>query len=113
MTSKRQPLRLRVPPDLKPVYANLARIGHTPVEFVIDLAQFLPGDTEAQLLARVVMTPQALKMFYQALGENLAKYEAAFGEIALPRQPSLADLLFRPPQPPEKPPTEPPGPQEK
>jgi len=112
MTRKPQPLRLRIPPDLQPVYANLARIGHTPVEFVLDLAQFLPGDTEAKLLARVVMTPQAVKMLYQALGENLAKYEAAFGEISLPRQPSLADLLFRPPQSPSPPP-DPPEPEEK
>lgn len=112
MTRKPQPLRLHVPPDLQPVYANLARIGHTPVEFVLDLAQFLPGDTEARLLARVVMSPQAVKMLYQALGENLAKYEASFGEIALPHPSSLADLLFRPPSSPS-PPSGPPAPEEK
>ncbi len=103
---KPKPLRLKVPPDLRPVYANLARIGHTPSEFVMDLAQFLPGDSEAQLLVRVVMSPQAIKLLHRALGENLAKYEAAFGEIPVPGQQSLADLLFRPPKPPGAPPEE-------
>ena len=96
-------LDLKLPPDLQPLYANLARIGHTSAEFVIDLARFLPGDPEPRLLARVIMTPQALKLFHRALGENLAKYEATFGEIPVPGGPSLADLLFRPPQPPEPP----------
>ena len=105
MTPAKKPLewRLRLPPDLQPLYANLARVGHTPVEFIIDLAQYLPGDAEPRLLARVVMTPQAFKLFYRALGENLAKYEATFGEITVPGGQSLADMLFRPPKPPGPP----------
>ena len=43
-------------------------------------------------------TPDELETTYA----NLARIEAAFGEIKVPQQ-SLADQLFRPPQPPEPP----------
>jgi len=45
------------------------------------------------------------KLLHRALGENLSRYESAFGEIRLPGDVTLADYLFRPPQqPPENPP---------
>lgn len=100
--------QIEIPPDLHPVYANLARIAHAPAEFVLDFARLLPGDTKATVTARVVMSPVALKLFAQALHENLARYEANFGTINIPvGGPSLADSLFKPFHPPE-PPTEPP-----
>ncbi len=94
-----------LPAEVKPVFSNLARIAHTPSEFILDFARLLPGDGTAQIVARVIISPVALKMFYRALGENLARYEATFGEIPLPTagQPSLADLLFRPPRSEEDP----------
>ena len=92
-------LGFRLPPDLTPVFSNLARIAHTPSEFILDFARLLPGDQAAQVVARVIVSPVALKLLYRALGENLARYEATFGEIPVPGagQPSLAELLFRPP----------------
>lgn len=102
------PLPIEIPSDLQTVYANLARISHAPAEFVLDMARFLPGDTKATVAARIVMSPVALKLFVQALNENLTRYEATFGTINIPSGgPSLADHLFRPHQPPE-PPKEPP-----
>ncbi len=91
-------LQFRLPPDLPPVFSNLARIAHTPSEFILDFGRLLPGDRAATVVARVVISPVALKMLYRALGENLARYEATFGEIPVPGagQPSLAELLFRP-----------------
>ena len=100
-------IQLEIPPDTHPVYANLARISHAPAEFVLDFARFLPGDVKATVTARVVMSPVALKLFIQAVSENLARFETTFGPIAMPRGggPSLADQLFRPPHtPPEEPP---------
>jgi hypothetical protein len=44
------------------------------------------------------MSPIGAKLFYRALGDNLSKYEANFGEIKLPGGISLAEHLFRPPQ---------------
>ena len=95
---------IEIPPDLQPVYANLARIAHAPAEFVLDFARLLPGDTKASVTARVVMSPVALKLFAQALNENLARYETTFGAIRIPTGgPSLADSLFKPIHPPEPP----------
>ncbi|MFH1524408.1 MAG: DUF3467 domain-containing protein [Chloroflexota bacterium] len=99
---------IEIPAELQPAYANLARIAHAPAEFVMDFARLLPGDTKAVVASRIVMSPVALKLFAQALTENLGRFEATFGTINLPRGgTSLADSLFKPPQPPESP-TEPP-----
>jgi hypothetical protein len=91
-----------MPADMEPVYTNLARISHSPAELVFDFARFIPGGSAARVAARLLMSPVGAKLFYRALGENLARYEAAFGEIRLPG-PSLADDLFRPAHPPEAP----------
>ncbi|NOH01829.1 MAG: DUF3467 domain-containing protein [Chloroflexi bacterium] len=101
---------LVLPPDLELVYANLARIAHSPSDIVFDFAHLLPGETNAKIRSRVVMTPLSAKLLLRALTENIARYEAAFGEINLPSNPSLADSLFRPLQgpPPEPPKPEPP-----
>ncbi|MGB8214042.1 MAG: DUF3467 domain-containing protein [Anaerolineales bacterium] len=100
---------IEIPPDLHPAYANLARIAHAPAEFVLDFARILPGDSKAIVDARVIMSPVALKLFVQAVNENLARYESIFGTINIPggASSSLADSLFKPPHPPE-PPQDPP-----
>ena len=102
---------IEVPQELQPAYANLARIAHAPAEFVMDFARLLPGDSKAIVAARVIMSPVALKLFVQAVNENLARYEATFGSINIPSGgSSLADSLFKPthPQePPQDPPKEP------
>jgi hypothetical protein len=109
---KPQTFQIEIPPELQPVYANLARIAHAPAEFVLDFARLLPGDGKAIVTARVVMSPVALKLLAVALTENLARYEATFGKINLPPgSPSLAESLFKPFHPPEPPrdsPEEPP-----
>jgi hypothetical protein len=97
------PINLEVPPGLEIIYANLARISHSPADIVLDFAHALPGEAKADIKARLLMSPLSAKLFYRALGENLARYEAAFGEINVPVNSSLAEHLFRPHQPPEPP----------
>jgi len=92
---------LEVPSDLTAVYANLARIAHSPADLVLDFAHLLPGETKALVRARILMSPLSAKLLYIALGENLARYEAAFGEITVPGNTPLAEHLFRPFLPPE------------
>jgi hypothetical protein len=87
---------LNIPQGLDTVYCNLARISHSPADIVIDFAHLLPADTTAAVKARVLMSPRALT-------ENLARYEAAFGQINVPVNTSLAEHLFRPNQTPEDP----------
>jgi len=95
---------LELPADLQAVYANLARIAHSPSDIVIDFAHLLPGEPRARIRSRVVMTPINAKLLVRALSENIAKYESVFGEITLPANNTLADNLFRPFQGPSEPP---------
>jgi hypothetical protein len=97
------PPTLEVPPDLKTEYANVVRIAHSPSELVFDFAHLLPGVTPARVCTRVVMSPLGAKLLQRALAENLSRYEAAFGEIKIPGENSLADFLFHPPTPPTPP----------
>ena len=105
MTAPSQPAgpKINVPEGMEPAYANLARISHSPADIVIDFAHLLPGETSANIRSRVVMSPLSAKLLLRALTENLARYEAAFGEITMPSNNSLAESLFRPPHPPEPP----------
>jgi hypothetical protein len=94
--TKRKQIKLNVPKDLKPVYANVALISHAPAEMVIEFAQVLPRIPHGTIQARVIMTPMHAKMLQMALTRNLANYESKFGEIRLPRPGSpLADNFFR------------------
>ncbi len=106
MTTPSQPApgpKISVPEGMEPVYTNLARITHSPADIVIDFAQMVPGEPNANIRSRVVMTPLSAKLFLRALTENIARYEATFGEIKIPNNSSLAENLFRPYHPPEPP----------
>lgn len=92
---------INLSPDLKPFYANLVRISHTPMELTFDFACMLPGQNQTDVIARVLMSPLGAKLFLRAMAENLARYEAAFGEVHLPGESTLASDLFRGVQPPE------------
>jgi len=94
---------MEVPPDLPITYVNLVRIAHSPSELVFDFAHLLPGTGPARVTSRLVMSPLGAKLFHRALTENLARYEAAFGAIAIPGDSSLVENLFRPPAPPQPP----------
>ncbi len=93
--------KMEIPTDLELVYANLVRIVHSPMDLVFDFAQLLPGG-EAQVRSRIVMSPSSAKMLLHALADNLNKFEASYGEIRLPGDNSLANYLFRPPDPDRK-----------
>lgn len=101
--ASRVSITFEVPADIKTFYGNLARISHSPADIVIDFALALPGDPKAMVQTRVVMSPLSAKLFLHALGENMSRFESAFGEIVLPGNSSLAEHLFRPQKPPEAP----------
>jgi len=95
--------KLLSPEGLQVTYTNLARIAHSPADIVIDFAHLLPGEKTATVSSRVLMSPLSAKLFLRALADNISRYEAAFGEIQVPVNSSLAENLFRPHQPPEPP----------
>lgn len=90
-------MRINVPADLDPVYANLALITNSQSEIIIDFAQMMPQMPEARVRARIVLTPFNAKLVLRALNEHMGRFEAQYGEIELPeKNPSLAEQLFRP-----------------
>ena len=95
--------KLLSPEGLQVTYTNLARIAHSPADIVIDFAHLLPGEQTATVSSRVLMSPLSAKLLLRALADNISRYEAAFGEIQVPVNSSLAENLFRPHQPPEPP----------
>ncbi len=67
-------------------YANLLRITHTREEFVLDFINAVPP--QPVVTARVVVSPAHAKRIAQALSQNIARYEGAFGPVAdLPEPP--------------------------
>ena len=64
-------------------YSNLAIITHSSSEFVFDFMRMMPGIVKAKVQNRIVMTPEHAKRFFNALQDNLTKYEKHFGEIRL------------------------------
>ena len=97
---------MELSPDLEIEYVNMVRISHSISELVFDFARLLPGDGKAHVSSRIIMSPLSAKLFFRALSDNLSKYEAVFGPVNLPGDPTLADNLFRPYNSPEKPPEE-------
>jgi hypothetical protein len=95
-------IKIQVPPDMEALYSNQVLIAHTPSELVFNFAQMLPGTKGPKVKAQIMMSPLGAKLFYRALGENLNKFEANFGEINIPVASSLADHLFKPPQKPKE-----------
>ena len=74
--------------ELKPevaggTYSNLAMITHSHSEFILDFAKVLPGLPKAEVVSRVIMTPEHCKRLCAALNDNIAKYESMFGRIEL------------------------------
>ena len=71
------------------IYSNLALISHRQEEFILDYL-FVDPQTQATktdqalLAARIILSPGHMKRLYQAIGENIVKYEKNFGKIVLP-----------------------------
>ena len=71
--------------ELKGRYSNLLRITHTREEFILDFINFVPP--QGAVTSRIVTSPGHLKRIIHALGENLRRYEANFGEIQIADEP--------------------------
>lgn len=71
------------------IYSNLALISHRKEEFVIDFLFVdpqtqTPKADQALLTSRVILNPGHMKRLFQAVGENIQRYEKNFGKIVLP-----------------------------
>ena len=80
--AEQKELKINIAPDKQQgVFANLALIAHTPTEFVFDFAQLMPGVPQANVVARIVLTPDQAKKVLGALQNNMAQYEQKYGSI--------------------------------
>lgn len=95
-------VRIELPANLTPTYANAAMVSQTHSEIILDFIQVMPNDPRARIVSRVVLTPSNAKLLMQALEQNLERYETKHGEITLPPKPiSLAEQLFDSAKPPK------------
>lgn len=82
--NKENQLQIQLRPEVADgKYTNLAMIGHTPNDFLIDFIFAAPGMPQAPVVSRVIMTPENAKKLLFALGDNIKKYETQFGEIKI------------------------------
>ncbi|MBI3549849.1 MAG: DUF3467 domain-containing protein [Elusimicrobia bacterium] len=70
-------------------YANLAMIGHSDNEFVLDFIFLQPQNPRAKVVSRVVTSPAHAKRLLWALKDNVDRFEARFGAIKLAEAPSV------------------------
>jgi hypothetical protein len=69
-----QQLDIFVPPELtKGVYSNVALIRHTKNEFVMDFIFQIDG--KGQLVSRVIMSPDHMRLFREAVEKNIKLFE--------------------------------------
>lgn len=64
---------------LKGVYSNMAQVGHTAEEFILDVMNILPPS--GVLASRVIVSPSHIKRIVAALEDNIKRYEEAYGKI--------------------------------
>ena len=65
---------------LKGAYANMAQIGHTGEEFVIDFISVF-GEAGNMVVARVIVSPAHFKRLISSMSDNLKKFEDDHGVV--------------------------------
>ncbi|UBV43245.1 DUF3467 domain-containing protein [Deinococcus taeanensis] len=76
-------LNIRVPNDIRPLYANFAVLDTTRDEVIIAFCCAEGGveRPEAQLVQKIVMTPANLKNLHASIGELLEKHQMRHGPL--------------------------------
>lgn len=89
MEQQNNQLSINIAPEVaRGNYSNLAIIGHSATEFVLDFASVMPGQKGAQVQSRIILAPEHAKRLLAALQDNIQKYEANFGTIQINNHPS-------------------------
>ena len=91
-----QKLNINLRPEVaEGTYTNLAIIAHSNSEFVFDFVRMMPGQKEANVQSRVIMTPDNAKKLLFALQDNIAKYEKHNGTIKINGTPAPGSTIPR------------------
>ena len=89
-----QKLNINLTPEMaEGTYANLAIIAHSNSEFVMDFVRMMPGQKNANVQSRVIMTPDNAKNLLFALQENIAKFEKQNGTIKINGTPAPGSTI--------------------
>ena len=71
------------------IYSNLAIINHSTSEFIVDFIIVMPGAPKARVKSRIILTPEHVKRFHKALGENIQRYENVNGTVETNEPPPI------------------------
>ena len=89
-----QKININLTPEIaEGTYANLAIIAHSNSEFVMDFVRMMPGQKNANVQSRVIMTPDNAKKLLFALQENIAKFEKQHGTIKINGTPAPGSTI--------------------
>ena len=80
----------------KGLYSNLAIMGFTPTEFIMDFVFHHPGMPRANVQSRVIMSPVQAKCLMRLLEQNVANFEKNFGPIKLAEDASASNAPISP-----------------
>src|SRR6202047_606519 len=67
--------------ELQGQYSNLVMLHHNLEEFTLNFIYIFPNGAQGKLLTSVIVSPGHAKRIWRALGENIARFEAAYGPI--------------------------------
>lgn len=82
---KQGQVQVNMTPEVeKGVYSNLAIMGFTPTEFIMDFVFHHPGMPRANVQSRVIMSPAQAKRLMRLLEQNMMNYEKNNGTVVLP-----------------------------
>ncbi len=68
------------------IYSNMVLITHSPSEFILDFARFLPASPKAKVFSRIVMTPPNAKALLDLLERNMKGFEEKHGKVKVAGQ---------------------------
>lgn len=68
--------QIRIRPDVKPLYCNVAVVSYTENEFIFDFVFQAAGD--AELVSRIILSPDHVKRFSDVLIDNYNNFEKKF-----------------------------------
>lgn len=76
-------IQIELPEDeANGTYSNLVMISHSNSEFILDFISVMPGTPKAQVVKRMVLTPDHAKRLAGALSENIERFEEENGSIS-------------------------------
>jgi hypothetical protein len=80
MADEKREIKIGFPQDLQGGrYANNMHVIHTKEEFIMDFMMVVPP--AGAVTARVIVSPGHMKRIFNALGENIKKYEEKYGTL--------------------------------